>query len=574
MENSPENRLLQERNFFLSRVKNPVFMLQHLPSLAAVILQRYQTKILTKLRGPFRSNKKNPPWLRSLTASKQSRCREMSDFVARIPQFELTASEFKVVDQPWQSANTDPETAFAEQRWGILIDDLLTCQWSLPVSVNQQIDTSVAQGLSLETYSTCERLANLLLWLAYMPQEQRLSALPANTLVFVELAMQWVLAHLEFYGKRTGNHILNNARSLILAGIVLDNALAVQTGIRILKKMLPILIQANGFLRERSSHYQLIVLGWLLDASAFLQASAYVPAVELEFLADCVLRMQQAAASLCDEKGDLQAFIGDISPDMGPAKTSQRLRQCYKNQWPASALNPGIHDDWCILENLVNKLILNCPAGKFPKEFSSHGHNDISSFVWLHHGVPILIDTGRATYMKQAQAIKQKSAFGHNVAMVNGFAPLAESLVLNGNWWPTPYASATVSIQQADAATVTMNHDGFSRGTPVKQHRRTVLLKAAGLQVIDEFVGVGSCEIEFFWQLAADFIIQPDGSTGNQKFILEMEINQMPVHYQAKTSECSNQYGITQPHTVIYTKRSVELPAILITVFKVQPCVE
>jgi hypothetical protein len=40
MENSPENRLLQERNFFLSRVKNPVFMLQHLPSLAAVILHR------------------------------------------------------------------------------------------------------------------------------------------------------------------------------------------------------------------------------------------------------------------------------------------------------------------------------------------------------------------------------------------------------------------------------------------------------------------------------------------------------------------------------------------------------
>ena len=203
-----------------------------------------------------------------------------------IPQLELTASPLKIVDQVWQSAAADPETVFAEQRWGVLIDELLTGQWVLPTSVSQQMDASVRQGLALETYSTCERLANLLLWLAFMPLSQRLAILPDNALVFVELAMQWVLAHLEFYGKRTGNHILNNARTLIMAGTVLDNALVVHSGIQIFKNMLPVLVQPNGFLRERSSHYQLIVLGWLLDASAFLQATAYVPSAELDFLAD------------------------------------------------------------------------------------------------------------------------------------------------------------------------------------------------------------------------------------------------------------------------------------------------
>ena len=246
---------------------------------------------------------------------------------------------------------------------------------------------------------------------------------------------------------------------------------------------------------------------------------------------------------------------------MGPAKTSQRLRLCYKTHWPAPALTAGIQDDWCIVKNPQNKLILNCPAGKFPKQFSSHGHNDISSFVWLHQGNAILIDTGRVTYMKDPQAIKQKSAFGHNVAMVNGFAPLAESLVLNGNWWPTPYASATVAITQPEQAMVMISHNGFSRGTPVKQHERTLLLQATELHVIDEFVGVGVCEIEFFWQLAPGFITQPNGGFSNQKFDLEIAINQMPAHCQAKASQCSNQYGVTEPHTVIYTKRSVELPA-------------
>jgi hypothetical protein len=77
----------------------------------------------------------------------------------------------------------------------------------------------------------------------------------------------------------------------------------------------------------------------------------------------------------------------------------------------------------------------------------------------MFDNAPVLIDCGRARYTKDAISTLQKSALGHNVPLVNGFAPLSESLVINGNWWPTPYASAQIAISSDASHRVTISHN-------------------------------------------------------------------------------------------------------------------
>ncbi|MES2218853.1 MAG: heparinase II/III family protein, partial [Pseudomonadota bacterium] len=576
MANSQEYRLAQEKNFFLSCVKkNPVFLLQHVKSLAGVVLARCKVKFLTKLRGQHRGNKMTPGWLRSLRLANHSQCADLPQLLQNIPLFEIKNNAIIAADLAWQNEITDPEYYLAQQRWGILTDELLTSTTSslLPDAVTQQIlQTLNDQAATLETYSTCERIANLVNWLAFMPRQQRLAGVPPDTLKFLEKSLQWVLKHLEFYGQRTGNHILNNARSLILAGVVLQNKFAVATGKLIFQKMLPVLIQPNGFLRERSSHYQLIVLGWLLDAFAYLQATEFYPAIELKFLADYIDSMRSAAGELCDQQGNLQVLIGDISPDLSPIKTTQRLSKCHSAFWPVKVVSTGLRDDWCILHSAQSKVILNCPAGRYPKLFSSHAHNDITSFVWLYHGEPILTDCGRARYTKDPVSTLQKSAYGHNLPLVNGFAPLSESLVINGNWWPTPYASAQVDISSDAAHRVAITHNGFKRATPVKQHQRQIVVDDHQLWIEDFFNGHGLIDLELRWQLPPGFVVvEKNKLFTNGSVMLEIDLRGMqnlPVLSEQR-GWASTQYGVAVANPVIAMQWQVPLPFTTVLIFKV-----
>ena len=135
-----------------------------------------------------------------------------------------------------------------------------------------EINTDTDQQ-AWEPYSAGERVANLLVFLASMPLEQRPGQLAPTLTRFLDDSIDWICRHLEYYGSlETNNHILGNARALIIGGVARDNAAAIDAGMRIFRKWLPELIMSGGFLRERSSHYQLIILNWLMDAWHFLIA--------------------------------------------------------------------------------------------------------------------------------------------------------------------------------------------------------------------------------------------------------------------------------------------------------------
>ncbi len=576
MEDFHREGISHEAKFFLLRAKlNPYFLFQHALSLCGIVLDKYSGKYFAKLRGRHVGNKSKPAWLSN---SKQAALSGSEGDLACIPYLHAkVAQRDNNPATPFQ-ANADHENYLAQFRWS----ELHAARWSeqpataLPANVLKFLATPLPKtDAAWETYSTCERIANSLIWIAALPPSKRAQSVPADYFVFLNDSLRWVAKHLEYYRHKTGNHILNNARSLIMAGVVLNHQHAISTGLQIFKRMLPVLIQQDGALRERSSHYQLIVLTWLLDAYSFLSAVGHP---DLVFLHETIMKMRDTASLLCDAAGYLQVYIGDISPDLTPEKTTLRLLSCYPEWWPAPSSKAVkiSRDDWRVVQDGKSKIVLNCPSGRYPKHFPSHAHNDISSFVWLYNGAPILIDTGRARYTKDDVSARQKSARGHNLPLVNGFAPLCESFIASGNWWPVPYAHADIQLEEL-ANGVVITHDGYQRSTRVKKHKRTITSERQALRVRDQFSGKGSVKIDILWQLNPDMHYANNLLTLHDTEIkIDTTLTAKPtLHFLDAASQSgwySTEYGCADAHPILVMSWRVILPFTAEIIFKVTSC--
>ena len=92
------------------------------------------------------------------------------------------------------------------------------------------------------------------------------------TTLFSNYSANLVMRNPEYHGDlNTNNHILNNARALILAGSFLDSQCLFDAGCWIFTNQFDKHINSDGVLREGSSHYQYVVTRWVVDiACAFL----------------------------------------------------------------------------------------------------------------------------------------------------------------------------------------------------------------------------------------------------------------------------------------------------------------
>lgn len=607
-----ECSISRERNRFLKKLKrNPIFLLQHFPSLAAMVLQRYQHQ---------RNHKVFPHWLP--VQLEKVNIMPGNDLWQRIPERKLCYSHRKLEpvfsdadaasEQICDNTISDSEDYFAQHRFGELLQFSALSRQTLAPHAHQRVaglPDSVEQWIkkpppksdpAWETYSTCERVANLLTWISFLPATKRNALSWQNIAYFLTESMQWIYDHLEYYRAHTNNHILNNARALIMCGVALNCTSAIMSGLTIFSHTLPILIQPQGALRERSTHYQLIILNWLLDAYFFIQSQPHPSNLpSLAYLKETILRVRAVAAHFCDEDGYLQALIGDISPDSSPQMTVERLRNCYPEYWPQQqTLQPYQHnsrkittqyDDYYFLNKNQHKIILNCPQKRFPRQHPTHAHNDLTSFVWCYGDQAIFIDSGRARYCKDKISAQQKSAYGHNIAFVDHCSPCSESLVIQGNWWPRPYADAdffvTQHLNHDQSNRLSISHNGFKRATPVKTHTRTLTIDDDNrLHIEDYFAGKPrnkfgvtnnsrrEVDIQIFWQLhpSLKIVNYRNNAFINHKMLVEYLTDAENIVVTPQ-GFCSSQYGEVKKHLILILKWKVQLPFTAKITWKVTP---
>lgn len=573
----PETARVELRHFKRAIVQNPLFALWHFPAVTGFYARKYLLRFEAMLRADSLSVGKMPPsWLPGgaidqLIAAPDAIC-------ARIP---LVTSRSGVIGSSplWKEKLDEPEDYFAAHRFAWLLisnpsnlDVARETRTLLGEWISRQRDLA---DRAWEPYSACERVCNLISWLSLAPSEIRASLFPEMGAEFLRNSAEVILKRMEYYGEvHTNNHILNNGRALVMLGCVLGSTALQAKGIAIYERMLPVIVGDDGMLRERSSHYQFVVLGWVLDTLR------YVTTPEARnLLTPYSKRMAGAALRLLNERGGIAAGIGDISPDMTPLASIERLDLLHPG-WREDAASVAGHkvDDWYFLSSGVSRVIVNYPEGHYPPRYPTHGHCDLTSFVWSFGGERVLTDAGRYRYTTDAVSERQRSAAGHNVPLVDGFSPLCEPFGVSG-WAPVPYASTTLEAECPTPRQLLMRHTGLERVQRGMRHERVITVLDNGVDVEDSFTGTGEHAITLLWHFPPAFTPCGNGkglSNGHVEVTVEIvggvETSYHCLHGENAVVHGSIGYGDRGPLTTVVVERRAAFPVSVKTQFRVQLC--
>lgn len=342
------------------------------------------------------------------------------------------------------SASPDPEIRMRLDRLG----------WALQMAIHDQNSAWQAIGEWLEdrwkcdlacreSYSIAERVSNLiLLWNIQEPDQP----IAAEVLHMIEKDVDHLLGHLEYHGERgTNNHILNNARALVLAGSFLGNSRFYEAGCWLLENQLSKHASADGVVREASAHYQWVITRWIVEMGCAFHSIDQVRFQQLRPLLNNMLDVCEAM-QLGNGAEKYLPLIGDISPDFPPrlyggmTRLGYALVECGEEDEPTPSATDGLwsqffigrtkpiscnwqakDNSWVRLAN--NKWSLMAHSDMHPEDNrATHGHHDLFSFELAFNGIPIVVDPGRKNYLagrghEEAGILEE----WHNTILVGGY---------------------------------------------------------------------------------------------------------------------------------------------------------
>jgi Heparinase II/III-like protein/Heparinase II/III N-terminus len=453
-----------------------------------------------------------------------------SDFLLPARALTLTAGAVTLrTASDWHQVFADPEVAASLHRWNWLLYGITSDQFELSrddgiAFMRSWIatcgDDSRYAGVP---YTTGERLANGLLFLV-----RNSASIPEDLAEAFRSMAREIADAIEYRPEgQTGNHAFNNARALLLAGVLVDLTGARDLAYAIAAERLPVLVTSDGFMREGSSHYHFLFTRWVLEMLWVARRAGDVAFVDLllRFAPGLVerswfflVRRQDAAWHI--------PLIGDVSPDFPPSwlvslpwsalaaeaftPDATPAAPCERG-WasmfesltsPAattSAPEKGVvcfrEGGWCRADMGVWTLFVRARSHDGVLR-SGHEHADLGSYALFRDGEALIVDCGRHDYTDTPLGRYGQRAGAHNAPIINGLG----AMVLGPSWLSARYTAVNVTLTAVATPTgcrVSIDHSGFRRIAGRRlSHRRELMLKADGLTVTDFLDGTGSCEVE------------------------------------------------------------------------------
>ena len=438
-------------------------------------------------------------------------------------------------DPEWKSSFDDQEQYVSLHRWNWLLHALV--DEDKPVSFSWGVHMmrswlhameAVPIGLASESYTLGERIANALLF-------GRLAGggwhcLPGDIVQSLRQMALELCRQIEYYGTRaTGNHPLNNARALYFAGKSLNLPQLDKVARTVIEERLSLIVEADGFMREGSSHYHLLFTRWLLELN--FAAGEFEDKLMLDLLKHPTrLGLQRSLFFLvrCGSEEFQLPLVGDVSPDCAPVWLVD-LPHSVLAQYDQYGVKPLVREltGWARLWDFSNNeplairqtrfapfMEVKHPFQSFPRSgwhrldwhgwtaiwrtqaggsaaHASHEHHDFASFVLYYCGREVLIDVGRPSYDRgSAVGTYAMSPLAHNSITLEGLGPM---LTARDHFFPPGYRKGTVSLScifKGDLSVIDLTHDGWARlaGRRVK-HRRRFCFAPRKVKVLDFFFG-------------------------------------------------------------------------------------
>jgi uncharacterized heparinase superfamily protein len=278
-----------------------------------------------------------------------------------------------------------------------------------------------------------------------------------------------------------GNHVIRNARALVLGGRAFSEQRLVDRGIGLLERELPEQILGDGGHYERSPVYHAIVLRDLLEIRAL---------VEFADLDTTIVRMEAFVAAMSRPDG-LPASFNDSPLDLAPKLPMP----------PQPSGLTILADTGYAVVRSPGQLWLAFDCGEAaPRFLPSHAHADGLSFqLWLGNR-PLVVDPGMSTYEPGTERNWLRGTRSHSTVAVDR----CDQFELWGAFRAAHLASVEVlDVSGSDReGTIEAMLSGFPRVPGGIRHRRRLSWSSQTVQLEDELDGRGRHFVESALPLA------------------------------------------------------------------------
>lgn len=195
-----------------------------------------------------------------------------------------------------------------------------------------------------------------------------------------------------------GNHVIRNARALVLGGTAFAAGDLTRRGIDLLRRELPEQILSDGGHYERSPAYHLVVLRDLLEVQA---ASPH------SWLAQTIERMRGFAAAL-------------RRPDGAPALFNDGTVDAPRLELPGAPEGVAVFEQsgFVVVRDGPLWLAFRCgpPAPSF---LPAHAHADALSLQVWWNARPVVVDPGTSTYESGAVREAERGTPAHSTVSID-----------------------------------------------------------------------------------------------------------------------------------------------------------
>jgi hypothetical protein len=347
-------------------------------------------------------------------------------------------------------------------------------------------ENPVGDGVGWDPYPTSLRISNWCKWMLGNPG--------VATELSESLAVQaaWVYSAIETH--LLANHLLANAKALMMAGTMLDTPESdrwYNRALEILHKEIPRQILSDGGHVERSPMYHSIVVEDFLDLINL--ASAYRRRVPE--LHECIGPMLSWLKNMTHPDGELSYFndsVTGIAPNFAMLKA-------YANQLGVEERDTPLGGSGYVrLENQTTVVLFDA-AVLGPEYQPGHGHADALSFELSHRGRRILANSGTSTYEANTVRTFERGTAAHNTIRIDDQDQSEMWSVFRVARRAHPFHVRTDGCSFVDAC-----HDGYHRLASPVTHRRTLKLNSDSLIITDRLAGKGHHKAELFFHVAPD----------------------------------------------------------------------
>jgi uncharacterized heparinase superfamily protein len=348
-----------------------------------------------------------------------------------------------------------------------------------------------------------------------------IAALSLEPALITDRARESLWRHLAFVARNVeddilGNHVIRNARALVLGGVAFDAPSLLERGLGLLARELPEQVLSDGGHYERSPAYHLVVLRDLLEVAA---ASGH------QSLDDPIARMRAFATALARPDGGPALFNDgglDVAPELELADPPAGLALFPETGY--AVVRRG--DVW---------LAFDCGPPS-PPFLPAHAHADALSFQLWVGGRPLVIDPGMPTYEPGRERDWFRGTRAHSTIALDG----ADQFELWGAFrsGPLPEVELIGATESTLAAAVR-----WRDGT---RHLREVELGPDALAIRDRLEGRGRKTIESSLPLAPG---------------VELAARASGATVERETRRCSEHFFETSEAPTLVARTSASLPA-------------